>query len=186
MPRDCPNEVREGPVVSSEARDTAAKQRRGRGATGHNDAKHHYGTITACTLEVQKKTSGGQKMKITSFNPQILTKDMESLAKLFEELGFEKKHNPTGIGEYDVSAIRMADASGFHVDLSEGKDTPIPHDMIVIRMNVDSFDEAYELLSSHGFKNFYGDKIVETRSFKSAIMIAPSGFAINLIEHIKK
>ena len=74
-------------------------------------------------------------MKITSFNPQILTKDMESLAKLFEELGFEKKHNPTGIGEYDVSAIRMADASGFHVDLSEGKDTPIPHDMIVIRMN---------------------------------------------------
>ena len=55
-----------------------------------------------------------------------------------------------------------------------------------LRMNVDNFDEAYELLSSHGFKNFYEDKIVQTESFKSAIMISPSGFAFNVIEHIKK
>jgi len=124
-------------------------------------------------------------MKITTFNPQILTKDMESIAQLFEELGFERKHNPTGIGDYNVSGIRMADANGFHLDLSQGEDTPIPQDVTVIRMNVDNFDEAYELLSSRGFKNFYEGKILETKSFRSAIMIAPSGFAINLIEHIK-
>ena len=33
-------------------------------------------------------------MKITSFNPQIITKDAEAVAKLFEEMGFEKRHNP--------------------------------------------------------------------------------------------
>ena len=31
-------------------------------------------------------------MKITSFNPLIVTKDAESAAKLFEELGFERRH----------------------------------------------------------------------------------------------
>ena len=31
-------------------------------------------------------------MKITSFNPLIVTSDSESIIKLFEELGFEKKH----------------------------------------------------------------------------------------------
>lgn len=52
-------------------------------------------------------------------------------------------------------------------------------------MNVDSFDEAYETLTAHGFKNFYGDNTVETKSFRSALMISPSGFAINLVQHIK-
>ena len=41
-------------------------------------------------------------MKITTFNPQIITKDAEAVAKLFEELGFERRHNPKGIGELDV------------------------------------------------------------------------------------
>lgn len=31
-------------------------------------------------------------MKITSFNPLIVTKDAESAVRLFEELGFEKRH----------------------------------------------------------------------------------------------
>jgi hypothetical protein len=29
-------------------------------------------------------------MKITTFNPQIITKNAESVEKLFEELGFER------------------------------------------------------------------------------------------------
>ena len=51
-------------------------------------------------------------MKITTFNPQIITKDADSLVKLFGELGFEKHHNPRGIGELNVEDIRMKDGNG--------------------------------------------------------------------------
>ena len=123
-------------------------------------------------------------MKITTFNPQIITKDAATIAKLFEELGFEKRHNPKGIGELDVTGIRMKDANGFYLDISQ-PDIQIPQDLMAIRMNVDNFGEAYELLTTHGFKNFYGDQTVDTKSSESAIMISPSGFVINLIQHIK-
>ena len=123
-------------------------------------------------------------MKITTFNPQIITKDAESVKKLFEDLGFEQRHDPKGIGELDVTGIRMKDANGLYLDISQ-PDVQIPQDLTVIRMNVDNFGEAYELLKSHGFKNFYGDQTVAMKSSESTIMISPSGFAINLVQHIK-
>ena len=124
-------------------------------------------------------------MKITTFNPQIITKDAERVAKLFEDIGFERSHNPKGIGELDVTGIRMKDANGFYLDISQ-PNLQLPQDLTMIRMNVDDFDEAYRLLVSHGFKNFYGEKTVETKSSKSAVMISASGFAINLVQHIRK
>ena len=124
-------------------------------------------------------------MKITTFNPQIITKDAESIIQLFQELGFEKHHNPKGIGELNVEGIRMKDANGFYLDIST-PDVQLPQDVTVIRMNVDDFDAAYQLLQEHGFKNFYGDKTVEMKSSKSSLMISSSGFAINLVQHIKK
>ena len=124
-------------------------------------------------------------MKITTFNPQIITKDAENVAKFFEDLGFERSHNPKGIGELDVTGIRMKDANGFSLDISQ-PDLQLPQDLTVIRMNVDDFEEAYRLLVSRGFKNFYGEKTVETKSSKSAVMISASGFAINLVQHIRK
>ena len=123
-------------------------------------------------------------MKITTFNPQIITKDAEPLVKLFEELGFEKKHSPKGIGEMNVEGIRMKDGNGFALDISV-PNVDLPKDVSSIRMNVDNFEEAYDLLVSRGFRNFYGDRIVERDSSKSALMIAPSGFSINLVQHIK-
>ena len=123
-------------------------------------------------------------MKITTFNPQIITKDAETVAKLFEELGFEKRHNPKGIGELDVTGIRMKDTNGFYLDISQ-PNMQVPQDLAVIRMNVDNFTEAYELLTAQGFENFYGDQTVGTKSSESAIMISPSGFVINLVQHIK-
>ena len=36
-------------------------------------------------------------MKITSFNPLIVTKDAEPVIALFEDLGFEKRHTKEGI-----------------------------------------------------------------------------------------
>lgn len=123
-------------------------------------------------------------MKITTFNPQIITKDAQPLVKLFEELGFEKRHSPKGIGELDVTGIRMKDNNGFAVDISV-PNADLPQDIASIRMNVDNFEQAYDLLVSHGFRNYYGDHIVQRNSSKSALMIAPSGFSINLVQHIK-
>ena len=122
-------------------------------------------------------------MKITTFNPQIITKDAEPIIKLFEELGFEKRHNPEGIGDLNVEGIRMKDANGFYLDISI-PEVNLPQDVTVIRMNVDDFDEAYKLLTIHGFKNYYGDKIIEMKSSRSALMISSSGFAINIKQHI--
>ena len=124
-------------------------------------------------------------MKITTFNPQIITKDAEPIVKLFEDLGFEVRHDQEGIGELGVEGIRMKDGNGFHLDISQpGID--LPRDVTAIRMNVDNFDEAYQMLTEHDFKNFYGDGTAETKTSKSAIMISPTGFVINLVEHIKK
>ncbi|MBO7430600.1 MAG: hypothetical protein J6U56_06265 [Spirochaetia bacterium] len=124
-------------------------------------------------------------MKITTFNPQIITKDAEVLVKLFEQLGFEKRHQQEGIGEFDVKGIRLKDANGFNLDISQPDSLPAGHDLMAIRMNVDDFDEAYKILVSNGFKNYYGDSTASTRTGKSAIMISPTGFVINLVQHIK-
>ena len=122
-------------------------------------------------------------MKITTFNPQIITKDAEPIVQLFQELGFEKHHAPKDIGEYHVQGIRMKDQSGFYLDISV-PEVPLEKDISVIRMNVDNFEEAYNFLKERGFKNYYGDNTVDRESSKSALMISPSGFAINLIQHI--
>ncbi|MBR0399993.1 MAG: hypothetical protein IJH95_04160 [Mogibacterium sp.] len=124
-------------------------------------------------------------MKITTFNPQIITKDAKALAELFKEIGFEIRHNPSGIGDLKVEGIRMKDANGFCLDISQ-PDIELEHDLTAIRMNGDDFDEAYGMLTDKGFRNYYGDRIVETASSRSAIMISPSGFAFNLIQHVKK
>jgi hypothetical protein len=119
-------------------------------------------------------------MKITTFNPSIISKDAESIVSLFEELGFEKKHNKTG---ENFSSNRMKDANGFHVDVTSAA---IPQDITTIRMNVNSFDEAYELLTARGFTIVQGGKVTDTGSSKSAMMVSPSGFSIIVAEHLKK
>ena len=124
-------------------------------------------------------------MKITTFNPQIITKDAEALVKLFEQLGFEKRHQQEGIGEFGVKSIRLKDANGFNLDISQPDALPTGHDLMAVRMNVDDFDEAYQLLVKNGFRNYYGDSTASTRTGKSAIMISPTGFIINLVQHIK-
>ncbi|MBP3815584.1 MAG: hypothetical protein J6H21_01805 [Firmicutes bacterium] len=123
-------------------------------------------------------------MKISTFNPQIITSDAESLVKVFEALGFDKRHQQEGIGDLDVTGIRMKDSDGHYVDISE-VDIGLKEDKVAIRMNVDDFDEAYEKLEALGFKNIYGYHQVDTKTAKSAMMISPGGFGINLIEHKK-
>lgn len=124
-------------------------------------------------------------MKITTFNPQIITNNAAGLTEVFGALGFEKHHNKRGIGEQNVNGIVMKNSDGFKLDISE-PEMQLPHDITAIRINVDDFDEAYELLISKGFKNFYGDENVKTPSARSAMLISPSGVFINLVKHIKE
>ena len=123
-------------------------------------------------------------MKITGFNPLILTTDPENTIKLFEELGFERKHTKDDLeGREDIVGVRMKDPNGFHVDIVHSDKTK--QDMVTIRINVDDFDEARKALEEHGLKSHTG-QIVEDPSSKSIGMYAPSGFSISLVEHIKK
>ena len=123
-------------------------------------------------------------MKISTFDPIILTSKFDDTVSLFEALGFEKKHAPvTDTGAHEVRSFRMKDANGFHVDVSDMKD--IPQDLIYIRMNVDDFEEAYGILTAHGFTNTRGDGTLNTKSAKEATMVSPSGFKIALVKHIK-
>lgn len=123
-------------------------------------------------------------MKITSFNPFILSPKAQETVAFFESLGFEKRHSKTGINGKDISSFRMKDPNGFYVDVAQVDS--FPQDMTVIRMNVDNFDEAYEFLTARGFTNAQGSKVTDTGSSKSTLMISPTGFAINLAEHIKQ
>ena len=58
-------------------------------------------------------------MKITSFNPLIVSADAASATKLFEELGFEKTHSKDSVNnDLNYTAVRMKDPNGFHVDIT--------------------------------------------------------------------
>ena len=59
-------------------------------------------------------------MKITGFRPLIVTKDQESVVKLFEELGFERRHKKTDIEAGANVAVAMKDANGKHRKLRNG------------------------------------------------------------------
>ncbi|MBR6101489.1 MAG: hypothetical protein IKP95_03600 [Ruminococcus sp.] len=122
-------------------------------------------------------------MKITAFNPLILTKDAQSVKELFEAMGFEHRHTKTGINDQDITSYDMKLPEGFRVDVTQ---VPMPQDMTVIRMNVRDFDEAYQFLLDRGFKNAQGDKVTDTGSSKATLMVSPTGFAISLAEHIRK
>jgi adenylate cyclase class IV len=125
-------------------------------------------------------------MQITTFNPAIVSKDAEAVIAIFEALGFEKRHTKTGING-EATNVRMKytneDGKVFHVDVAQA---PVPQDITAIRVNVRDFEEAYKLLEEKGFKNAQGDKITKTPSSVATMMISPSGFAINLGEHIKE
>ena len=125
----------------------------------------------------------GQIMEITAFNPLIVSPKAEEIADFFEELGFERVHTKEGINGH-VTNYDLKLGEDFRVDTAHSE--VVPQDLVAIRMNVRDFDEAYDFLVSKGFKNAQGDKITETSSAKSALMISPSGFAISLSYHIRK
>ena len=123
-------------------------------------------------------------MKITTFNPLVVSDKADEIVALFDELGFELRHAPMVDEETAADQdFRLKDANGFYVDVAQY--TGIPQDMTMIRMNVSDFDEVYETLTKRGFKNTRGDGTVNTATSKAATMVAPSGMTIALVEHLK-
>lgn len=115
----------------------------------------------------------------------ILSKNADEIIKLFEELGFERRHQKNNIDNQDITSVRMKDANGFHVDIT--RVDSLQQDITTMRMNVRDIDEAYALLKGHGFTNARGnDEIVETVHARSCLLVSPSGFSIQLTQHIRK
>ena len=122
-------------------------------------------------------------MKITSFNPLIVTKDSESAIALFEELGFERHHTKEGISEDNATDVRMKNENGFYVDITQGTG-----EWTMIRMNVDDLDEAVAFLETRGFhkaRHDVANKTIDTGSSKVNIMVSASGFIFSVSQHIK-
>lgn len=123
-------------------------------------------------------------MKITTFDPLILSPKSGDVVKFFEELGFEITHDPvTNVEIGEVQTTRMKNESGFHIDVANIGN--IPNDQMLIRMNVDNFEEAYDIFIKHGFKNTRGDNTLDTKSAIEATMVSPSGFSVALVKHMK-
>lgn len=122
-------------------------------------------------------------MKITSFNPLIVTKAAEATVELFEEMGFKRRHTKEGISINNVKDIRMKNENGFHVDISEGTG-----EWMMIRMNVDNLEEAIEFLEGRGFhkaRHEAANETVETGSSRFNIMVSENGFILAVSQHMK-
>ena len=123
-------------------------------------------------------------MKITAFNPLILSNKADEAVELFEALGFEHAHTKEAI-EGHVTSYDLKYGEDFRVDVATVD--KFPQDLTVIRMNVRDFDEAYQFLLSKGFKPAREDgSTTKTSSSEDTLMISPSGFAICISEHIRK
>ncbi len=124
-------------------------------------------------------------MKITSFNPFIMTANADELVSLYEDLGFKTAHHSVNmVNNKEINNYTMRDDEGHQVDIS---DMPgISHDMVSIRVNVRDFKEAYNFFMERGFKNIDTDNILNTGSAHIATLLSPSRFLISIAEHIRK
>ena len=122
-------------------------------------------------------------MKITGFRPLIMTKNSESVVKVFEDLGFEIRHTKNEIENGAATNYAMKDANGNRVNVT-GTDA-IPQDMTAISISVDNFQEAYDFFMSHGFINPRGNTVTDTGSSNATLLLSPSGFAVTISQHIK-
>ena len=122
-------------------------------------------------------------MKITTFNPLIITRDPDAAIELFEKLGFKQHHLKQNISEIKTTDVRMKDENGFYVDIAMGDG-----EYTMIRVNVDDFDEAIEFFMSHGFRKPNHEraaKTVDTRSSRYTMVVSPSGYILAVSQHNK-
>ena len=122
-------------------------------------------------------------MRITTFNPLIITRDPDTTIDLFEKLGFKQHHIKQNISEIKTTDVRMKDENGFYVDIAQGDG-----EYTMIRVNVDDFDEAIEFFMSHGFRkpnHERAHKTVDTGSSRYTMVVSPSGYILAVSQHKK-
>ncbi|MBE6819353.1 MAG: VOC family protein [Ruminococcaceae bacterium] len=122
-------------------------------------------------------------MKITTFNPLIITRDPDATIELFEQLGFEQHHVKDNISEIKTTDVRLKNENGFYVDVAQGDG-----EYTMIRVNVDNFDEAIAFFMDHGFRkpnHKRASKTVRTRSSQYTMLVSPSGYILAVSQHIK-
>ena len=122
-------------------------------------------------------------MKITTFNPLIITRDPDAVIELFEKLGFKQHHVKQNISEIKTTDVRMKDENGFYVDIAQGDG-----EYTMIRVNVDDFDEAIEFFMSHGFRkpnHERAHKTGDTGSSRYTMVVSPSGYILAGTQHKK-
>ncbi|MBQ6381778.1 MAG: hypothetical protein IJJ41_09325 [Clostridia bacterium] len=122
-------------------------------------------------------------MKITTFNPLIITKDPDATIELFEAMGFKQHHVKDNISEIKTTDVRLKNENGFYVDVAQGDG-----EYSMIRVNVDDFDEAIDFFMAHGFRKPHherGAKVVSTRSSKYTIVVSPTGYILAVSQHMK-
>ena len=122
-------------------------------------------------------------MKITGLRPLIVSQDAENIKNLFEELGFECRHTKSDIEGGKNTNYNLKDAEGHVINVASSE--TIPQDLTSVSINVDNFEEAYDFFMSRGFVDPRGDKVTETKSALSTLLISPSGFAVTISEHKK-
>ena len=121
-------------------------------------------------------------MKVTSVAPIIVSQDAEGLIKLFEAMGFEMLHTKEGIEDGNNTNFQLINEGGFRVNIASSKH--VPQDITAVNINVDDFDEAYDLFIANGFVNPRGDKVTDTGSSMATMLFGPNGAAVNLVKHI--
>lgn len=72
-------------------------------------------------------------MKITAFNPLLITSHAAEIVALFEELGFEQAHSKTGI-HGDIASYDLKYGEDFRVDVTQVDG--VPQDMKIGRAHV--------------------------------------------------
>ena len=133
-----------------------------------------------CQLVDREET---ESMRITGFCPLIVTKDPESVVKLFEDMGFSRRHTKKDIEGGANTTCAMKDAYGNRINITSSE--TVPKDMTSITVNVDDFREAYDFLIAHGFTDPRGNKVTETSSSIATMLVSPSGFPVTISEHVK-
>ncbi|MBR4394193.1 MAG: hypothetical protein IKT07_09270 [Oscillospiraceae bacterium] len=103
--------------------------------------------------------------------------------RVFEELGFERRHRKTDIEGGENIAVAMKDLNGNRISIASS-DT-IPQDLTGITINVDNFQEAYDFFIGKGFVDPRAGKVTNTSSSRATMLFAPSGFAVTISEHLK-
>lgn len=120
-------------------------------------------------------------MKITSFYPAIITKNIDDTLFLMEQLGFLVAHKQEDVIEDGSTEYVLEHPNDFRMSIiySDHAET----DLQITRINVDDIEEAKEFYSDMGFSVSGEQKNNEFS--KSQLMKSPAGLVVMITEHIK-